>query len=158
MASLILRPAEPADAAAIADIHYRALDRYHEFYGAFFALDPREILTKSTPLALEKADNVFLVAVDVESKDVIGFVKYTVEAEKAASNIAASEAKEEPVAVPAGPSLMAAKAHMKELWTEFRKRADEMDECYEKTADGKKHICWFSFSFSPKFFLRLEVE
>jgi hypothetical protein len=29
------------------------------------------------------------------------------------------------------------------LWAEFGKRRDEMDECYEKAADGKRHICKF---------------
>ncbi|KAM0249342.1 hypothetical protein ACHAQJ_009103 [Trichoderma viride] len=157
MASLILRPAEPADAAALADIHYRALDRYHEFYGAFFVLSPREILTRSIPVALEKADNVFLVAVDGESGDDVGFVKYAVEAEKVASAAAAAaaaatavKATEESVTVSVEPpSFTAIKAHMKELWAEFGERRDEMDECYEKAADGKKHIYVHTLMIHP---------
>lgn len=137
MASVKLRPAQLADAASIADTHYTALDRYHEFYGAFFILDPREILAKSTPVALEKPENIMLVAVDEESNDVVGIVKYTIEAEKTASTVTVDD----PASVPAGPSLTAVKEHLKELWTEFGKRRDEMDECYEKAADGKRHIC-----------------
>ncbi|KAM0479520.1 hypothetical protein ACHAPX_004736 [Trichoderma viride] len=136
MASVKLRPAQPADAAGIADTHYRALDRYHEFYGAFFVLDPREILAKLTPMALEKPENIVLVAVDEESNDVVGIVKYTIEAEKVASTATV----EDPASVPIGPSLTAVKEHLKELWTEFGKRRDEMDECYERAADGKRHI------------------
>lgn len=143
MASVKLRPAQPADAAAIANTHYRALDRYHEFYGAFFVLDPREILAKSSPVALEKPENIILVAVDEESSDVVGIVKYTIEAEKVASTAATATVAEDPTPVPAGPSFTAIKEHLKELWTEFGKRRDEMDECYEKAADGKRHICRF---------------
>lgn len=144
MASVKLRPARPADAAAIADTHYRALDRYHEFYGAFFVLDPREILMKSTPVALEKPENIMLVAVDEESSQIVGIVKYTTEAEKVKVASAADAATgEDPASVPAGPSFTAIKEHLKELWTEFGKRRDEMDECYEKAANGKKHICRF---------------
>lgn len=152
MASVKLRPAQPADAAGIADTHYRALDRYHEFYGAFFVLDPKEILAKSTPVALEKPENMMLVAIDEKSSDVVGIVKYTIEAEKVASTATA----EDPASVPAGPSFTAIKEHLKELWTEFGKRKDEMDECYEKAADGKRHIC--RFCPSPKGGVSLKTE
>ncbi|KAH8120896.1 hypothetical protein ACSS6W_009758 [Trichoderma asperelloides] len=150
MASVKLRPAQPADAAAIADTHYRALDRYHEFYGAFFILDPREILAKSTPVALSKPENIMLVAVDEKSSDIVGIVKYTVEAEKVASTTTAAAA-EDPTSVPAGPSFTAIKEHLKELWTEFGKRRDEMDECYEKAADGKRHIYIHTLMISPDY-------
>lgn len=143
MASVKLRPAQPADAAAIANTHYRALDRYHEFYGAFFVLDPREILAKSTAAALEKPANVMWVAVDEESNNVVGIVKYTVEAEKVASTATVAE---DSTPAPAAPSFTAVKEHLKVLWDEFGKRRDEMDECYEKAANGKRHICEFSLS------------
>ncbi|KAM0517692.1 hypothetical protein ACHAPE_004665 [Trichoderma viride] len=147
MASVKLRPAQPADAAGIADTHYRALDRYHEFYGAFFVLDPREILAKSTPVALEKPENIMLVAVDEESNDVVGIVKYTIEAEKVASTATV----EDPASVPIEPSLTAVKEHLKELWTEFGKRRDEMDECYERAADGKRHIYIHTLMIRPDY-------
>lgn len=139
MASIKLRSAQLGDAAGMADTHYRALDRYHEFYGAFFVLDPRDILAKSTPVALKKPENIILVAVDEESNDVVGIVKYTIEAEKTASTVTVDD----PASVPSGPSLTAVKEHLTELWTEFGKRRDEMDECYEKAADGKRHVCRF---------------
>lgn len=147
MASVKLRPAQPADAAGIADTHYRALDRYHKFYGAFFVLDPREILAKSTPVALEKPENIMLVAVDEESNDVVGIVKYTIEAEKMASTATV----EDPASVPAEPPLTAVKEHLKDLWTEFGKRRDEMDECYEKVADGKRHIYIHTLMINPDY-------
>ncbi|KAL6900420.1 acyl-CoA N-acyltransferase [Trichoderma evansii] len=148
MASVKLRPAQPADATAIANTHYRALDQYHEFYGAFFVLDPREILAKSTPLALEKPENTMLVAVDEESSDVVGIVKYTIEAEKLPS---AATVAGDSTPAPAGPSLTAVKAHLKELWDEFGKRRDEMDECYEKAADGKRHIYIHTLMINPDY-------
>ncbi|PON20894.1 hypothetical protein TGAM01_v210293 [Trichoderma gamsii] len=153
MASVKLRPAQPADAAGIANTHYRALDRYHEFYGAFFVLDPKEILEKSTPVALEKPENIILVAVDEESSGVVGIVKYTIEAEKVVSTatVEGPASVEDPASVPAGPSLTAVKEHLKELWTEFGRRRDEMDECYERAADGKRHIYIHTLMINPDY-------
>lgn len=142
MASFILRPASPADAPAIADVHYRAMDKYHEFYAAFFALSPRDILEKLTAAAVQKPEIVYLVAVD-EAGRVVGFVRYTVEAEK---KLEAEKKPEAAVSAEAGPSPFAVKAHVKELWEEFEKKQVAMDGCYEKTMDGRRHICW-SFYF-----------
>ncbi|KAL7953104.1 acyl-CoA N-acyltransferase [Trichoderma compactum] len=135
MASVTIRPASPADAPAIAAVHYRAQDKYHGFYGAFFVHSPRDILTQATATAVRKPENVYLVAVDEEEKRVVGFVRYAVKEEK-------EEGKQEEAAAvaEAGPSLFGVKEHLKELWDEFDKKQVAMDGCYEKAADGKRHI------------------
>ncbi|KAL7788935.1 acyl-CoA N-acyltransferase [Trichoderma ceciliae] len=145
MAPVVIRPSTPADAVSVANIHYRALERYHEFYGAFFALGPRETLTRSTAAALQKPENVFLVAVDEGGLgEVVGFVRYAVEAGKVA---AAAEKQDE--AAPAGPLLYAVKEHMKELWEAFGKKQAEIDGCYERTLNGQKHIYVYHLMIEP---------
>ncbi|KAL6814527.1 acyl-CoA N-acyltransferase [Trichoderma sp. SZMC 28015] len=140
MASVTIRPASPADAPAIAAVHYRAQEKYHGFYGAFFVHSPRDILIQATARAIQKPENVYLVAVDEESNKVVGFVRYVVEEEKK------EEQQEEEAAVvsegeEAGPpSLFGVKEHLKGLWEEFNEKQVAMDGCYEKAADGKRHI------------------
>ncbi|KAM6479346.1 acyl-CoA N-acyltransferase [Trichoderma sp. SZMC 28011] len=138
MASVTIRPASPADAPAIAAVHYRAQEKYHGFYGAFFVHSPREILIQATARAIQKPENVYLVAVDGELNKVVGFVRYVVEEEKKQEE----EKKEEPAVVSegAGPSLFGVKEHLKGLWEEFNEKQVAMDGCYEKAADGKRHI------------------
>lgn len=167
MASVTIRPASPADAPAISSIHYKALARYHAFYGAFFALHPRDILAQSVPAALQKPENEFLVAADRASGAVVGFVRFAVEAEKEAEREAERKAEKEPVAAvdaeekkeekkeeaEAGPSLFAVKEHVKDLWEEFNQKQVEIDACYDKAADGRKHICWFPYFSFLCFFL-----
>ncbi|KAL7907844.1 acyl-CoA N-acyltransferase [Trichoderma velutinum] len=144
MASVTIRPASPADAPAIADVHYRAQEKYHGFYGAFFVHSPRDILTQATARAVQKPENVYFVAVDEESKQVVGFVRYAVHGEKKEEEeeeaAAAAAVVSEGGAVEAGPSLFGAKEHLKELWEEFDKKQVAMDGCYEKAADGKRHF------------------
>lgn len=142
MASVTIRPASPADAPAMAAVHYRAQEKYHGFYGAFFVHSPRDILTQATAKAVRKPENVYLVAVEEEEKKVVGFVRYVVEEEKKEEE----KQEEEEAVVDAGPSLFGVKEHLKELWEEFNKKQVAMDGCYEKAADGKRHVCKFFFS------------
>ncbi|OPB44906.1 hypothetical protein A0O28_0090440 [Trichoderma guizhouense] len=137
MASVTIRPASPADAPAIAAVHYRAQEKYHGFYGAFFVHSPRDILIQATARAIQKPENVYLVAVDEEEKKIVGFVRYVVEEEK--------KEQQEPAVVSEGeeagpPSLFGVKEHLKGLWEEFNEKQVAMDGCYEKAADGKRHI------------------
>ncbi|KAL7929888.1 acyl-CoA N-acyltransferase [Trichoderma chlorosporum] len=145
MASVTIRPASPADAPAMADVHHRAQDKYHGFYGAFFVHSTRDIVTQNTARAVRKPENVYLVAVDGASGKVVGFVRYAVvgekkkEEEEEGKKEKEEEEEEEEEAV-AGPSLFGVKEHVKDLWDEFDKKQVAMDECYEKAADGKKHF------------------
>ncbi|KAL5089219.1 hypothetical protein Trisim1_005781 [Trichoderma cf. simile WF8] len=140
MASITIRPASPADAPAIAAVHYRAQEKYHGFYGAFFVHSPRDILIQATARAVQKPENVYLVAVDEESNKVVGFVRYVVEEEKKQQQ----EKQEEAVVSESGdagpPSLFGVKEHLKGLWEEFNEKQVAMDGCYQKAADGKRHI------------------
>ncbi|KAL7812123.1 acyl-CoA N-acyltransferase [Trichoderma aethiopicum] len=144
MASISIRPGTPADAASIADVHYRAQERYHGFYGAFFVNSPREILMWGTEGAVREGGNVYLVAVDDGDGRVVGFVRFAVrgaaEGEKGENEDAEGKKKgEEEEGVPAG-SLFAVKEHLKGLWEEFDGKQGAMDECYERAANGRRHI------------------
>ncbi|KAL6854510.1 acyl-CoA N-acyltransferase [Trichoderma novae-zelandiae] len=157
MASITIRAGTPADASSIADVHYRALDRYHGFYGAFFVNEPRAILTRATGLAVREGEDVYLVAVEGGGR-VVGFVRYAVrEGRTQAAGIGSEmreeeeedkqevvdgekKGKEEEDVEGRPPSLFAVKEHLKDLWEEFDGKQVAMDECYEKAASGRRHI------------------
>ncbi|WYZ38255.1 hypothetical protein EsH8_III_000169 [Colletotrichum jinshuiense] len=138
---ILIRPATEADTEAIAKVHYAALAKFHDFYAAFFERHPREILPISTRNALRDSSNRFLVAVSSETDAVLGFIKYIIvnstESPTTTPIIQSSDATE---VQPNAPSVFAIKSHMKELWESFsHPREDEMDECYEKAVNGRKH-------------------
>ncbi|KAL6821328.1 acyl-CoA N-acyltransferase [Trichoderma camerunense] len=153
MASVTIRPASPADAPAIAAVHYRAQEKYHGFYGAFFVHSPRDILIQATARAIQKLENVYLVAEEGGSNKVVGFVRYVVEEEKKKDR---EKQEEVAVAVSEGeeagpPSLFGVKEHLKGLWEEFNEKQVAMDGCYEKAADGKRHIYVNHLMIDPKY-------
>lgn len=135
MSSITVRPATVADGPVISRIHYEALDTYNEFYAAFLQTHPRDMIPQLTKAALEKTENIFIVAEDAVSGDVVGFIRYLMEDP-------AEEAKKSDNAPgPAAPSLFGCKKHLKELWDKVNEREDEMDACYEKALKGKRHAC-----------------
>ncbi|PTB63404.1 acyl-CoA N-acyltransferase [Trichoderma citrinoviride] len=146
MASISIRQGTPADASSIADVHYRAQEKYHGFYGAFFVNSPREILTRATGFAVRRRENVYLVAVDDADGRVVGFVRYAVKGEEVKGTTAEEgegverDEDEEEDEEKVGPSLFAVKEHLKALWEEFDGKQGAMDECYEKAANGRRHI------------------
>lgn len=148
MSSITIRAATVADSSVIARIHYDALDQFHEFYAALFKIHPRDSLPISSKEALEKGEHVFLVAEDAAS-EVVGWVRYhTVDAvDGKTKDVVEKEKKEDSSAAPAG-ALWAPKEHLKDLWDRFCERTEEVDSCYEKGADGKRHICEFTIEYS----------
>lgn len=138
MSPITIRPATVADASVIARIHYDALDRFHEFYAAFFVRHPSEAQPIATKFGLEQSENLFLVAED-ENRSVVGFVRY---------NMVDPTAGEDKTSGNADPSLWAVKEHTKELWDGLNKRDEEMDACIEKAVDGQRHVCEFCRSRS----------
>ncbi|TDZ65210.1 hypothetical protein CTRI78_v003504 [Colletotrichum trifolii] len=146
-ATIHVRPATEDDAVAIGRVHHAALSPYHDFYRAFFARDPEEIMPLSTRLALNNAKNKFLVAIFPQTNIVAGFVRYHIaEATDATEEptVPASPARsaaEKPENQPSLASLFAVKPHLKELWGRYgHPRETEMDESYEKVMDGRRHI------------------
>jgi hypothetical protein len=146
MASIEIRPATAADAQAIAEIHYRALDTgLHEFYAAFFANHPRDILPRSTASALDDSSQTFLIAVDRSSGEPMGFIRYLL-VEEESKEKKPDETTEAPGVDPPPPpqSLFAPKEHLKEVWARFNAREDEMEACYMSAAKGQRHNCAFT--------------
>jgi hypothetical protein len=143
METIKIRDATADDAAKIADIHYNAINqRLHVFYDAFFARNPRDILPLSTAAALKDPAQIFLVAENTSSGEMMGFIRYYMEhdvVEEGKPTTSVGEAVDNqtnPV-----PSLFAPKEHLKALWTRFSAREDEIDTCYMDEAKGQKHIC-----------------
>ncbi|KAK1453239.1 hypothetical protein CMEL01_04898 [Colletotrichum melonis] len=139
--SMHVRPATTIDADAIAAVHYAALEQFHDFYGAFFERHPREILPLSTRLALKNPKNHFLVVVASDTDAVVGFIRYhVVDAMEPPAATTVEKPTESADTGPTVPSIFAIKPHMKDLWERFgHPREEEMDECYEKAVDGRKH-------------------
>ena len=137
------------DANDIARVHYAALDRFNDFYAAFFQIHPRDSLPQVEVAALANPENHFLVAVDADADEIVGFIRWNIvaaktsdmaEAEDPASRGGQGETAAPPPTFPAG--LFDPKPHLKDLWDEFcNPRGDEMDECYEKAAKGERHLC-----------------
>ncbi|KAF6805534.1 hypothetical protein CMUS01_14596 [Colletotrichum musicola] len=139
---IIIRPATEADADGIARVHHLALAQFDDFGAAWFERRPRDILPLSTRAALQASKNRFLIAVIPASDDVVGFVRYHVV--DAAESTPAVQPTADALEVPEKPDTIAAlfaiKDHMKELWERFvHPREDEMDACYEKAVDGRRH-------------------
>lgn len=139
MAALQVRPATILDVPAIAKVHERALEKFHDFYAAFYKNHPVESLPKSTFAAVNNPANIFLIALDGEA--IVGFLRYhiadTVEEKKAVGLEGESvQAQAQPQ-----PDFYERKDSLKELWTEFNADDDEKDALYDGTVKGKRHIC-----------------
>ncbi|KAK5995977.1 hypothetical protein PT974_04397 [Cladobotryum mycophilum] len=118
--AVTIRPATVDDAPSMAQVHYNALELYHDFYGAFFVTHPRDLLPEATASALQNPKNVFLVAVEKGSGVTVGFVRYNVvEATPARDN---EKEKESDKKAESGPTIFAVKEHLKELWERFNER------------------------------------
>ncbi|RAO66642.1 uncharacterized protein BHQ10_002654 [Talaromyces amestolkiae] len=148
MENINIRPATIEDAPSISQIQYEALKQFHNFYSGFLATHPRDILPITTKTAISDPKNIFLVAVDAATNEVVGFVRYAIVPEKQAEEEKHEKEEEKEDAKsqldrsqPVFANLFAPKDHVKELWEEFSTRDDEMDACYEGVVKGQKHYC-----------------
>ncbi|EEA22467.1 hypothetical protein EYB25_005260 [Talaromyces marneffei] len=143
MENINIRRATVEDAASISQIQYQALEKFHGFYSGFLATHPRYILPITTKTAINNPENIFLVAADPATDEVVGFVRYAVVPEKKPEEAKKEEEKDAKSQLdrtqPEFANLFAPKEHVKELWEEFSKRDDEMDACYEGVAKGQRH-------------------
>lgn len=150
MDQIEIRPATADDAAAMARVHYYALETFQDIYIAFWGAQPRDILPKSTLRGLKDPSQKFLVAVDATSDEVVGFVRYHIEDEDKGEKKDVQEPNEtEEQPAPAMESLFTPKEHLADLWKQFGERDDEMDACHDMTLQGRKHICMCLQAFGP---------
>ncbi|KAK2064031.1 acyl-CoA N-acyltransferase [Colletotrichum caudatum] len=151
-----IRPAQSSDADAIGNVHNRALNRFHEFYQAFYKHPIEQIIQANTKSVLQNPQNQCYVAVD-ELDTVVGFIRYyVVEATKSkevSTTVGAEvEVHETPGVTTPASNLFAIKNHIQELWERFsHPREDEMDVCYEKAMDGRKHNYIKHVMVDPKY-------
>jgi hypothetical protein len=145
MESIELRRADENDGASISQVHYRALQRYHGFYGGFLATHPIDIILDSTDTALLDPKNHFLAATDGLANHVFGFIRYQVIGEKV-------EEQDQPPAQSIGQpdqeesslsSLFDPKEHLRDLWEKFKEKDNSIEVCYQKAVKGQRHYCKF---------------
>jgi hypothetical protein len=136
MSSITIRPATLADSDAIANIHFSALEKYHDFYAAFFQRHPRELIPIATRNGLQNPEQHFSVA--EEAGQTVGFVRYKEVKNNtdSGSNKPNSNASEQPTP----PAVWTIKKHMEELWQWFNARSEEIDASKEKAVDGRDHF------------------
>ncbi|OAQ98906.1 hypothetical protein LLEC1_02455, partial [Akanthomyces lecanii] len=134
-ANVTIRRGTSADASAISQAHYEALDRFHEFYGAFLERHPRELVPAMTARAFAKREpaQVFYVA-EEDGGDVVGFVRYCVEEAKAGGEEKKEKGEEE-------ESPYACKEAMKEVWKAFSDAQAKRDAMVEMAAKDQRHMC-----------------
>ncbi|KAM0266554.1 hypothetical protein ACHAPA_006801 [Fusarium lateritium] len=142
MSSITIRPATLADSDAIASIHSSALEKYNDFYAAFFQRHPRELIPIATRNALQNPGQQHF-SVAEEAGRTVGFVRYkevvknNTDSGSSSNNKPNSNASEQPAPPPA---VWTIKKHMKELWQWFDARSEEMDASKEKAVDGRDHF------------------
>ncbi|KAK1975995.1 acyl-CoA N-acyltransferase [Colletotrichum cereale] len=149
---IAIRAAREGDSNAIARVHYVALDRFNDFYAAFFERHPRDILPLSTRANLKDPKNRILVATLPKTDAVVGFIKYNIVEATETLNAPTPASLIQPAqSQPAVQPFFAIKAHMKELWECFgHPRDDEMDECYAKAVNGQRHSYVKSIMVDPE--------
>lgn len=150
-ANMTIRLGTAADANAISQAHYEALDQFHEFYGAFFKKHPRELVPVMTARAFAKKEPVQVFYVAADGDDVVGFVRYCIEEAKDGDDddekkkkkkegeeegkTEAKEGEEEE------ESPYACKEAMKEVWKAFNDAQAKRDEMVENVAKDQRHMC-----------------
>ncbi|KAF5002094.1 hypothetical protein FGRMN_577 [Fusarium graminum] len=139
MSSIAIRPATLADSDAIANIHSLALERYNEFYAAFFQRHPRELIPIATRNALQNLGPQFF-AVAEEAGETVGFVRYKEVRNTDSGNKPNSNASEATASAPAPPPVWTIKDHMKEMWQWFDTRSEAIDASKDKAIDGRDHF------------------
>ncbi|OAA80500.1 Acyl-CoA N-acyltransferase [Akanthomyces lecanii RCEF 1005] len=141
-ANITIRPGTAADADAISQVHYEALDQFHEFYGAFFKKHPRELVPLMTARAFAKKEPAQIFYVAADGDDVVGFVRYCIEEakdgdeEKAKEQVKEEGKKEEEEE----ESPYACKEAMKELWKAFSDAQAKRDEMVDNAAKDQRHM------------------
>ncbi|RTE74849.1 hypothetical protein BHE90_010711 [Fusarium euwallaceae] len=132
MSSITLRPATLADSAAISNIHYEALNRYHVFYAAFFQKHPRDIIRIADSGAIQDPGRTVVVAEEEGGGEIVGFIIYQIA--NSNSNKSEEDTRDGPVL-----SISEPKEHLRELWDRFNERNVEMDAIKEEAVKGQKY-------------------
>ncbi len=140
-AGITIRPGTMADADAISQAHYEALDQFHEFYGAFFKMHPRELVPVMTGRAFAKTRPVQVFYVAEDGADVVGFVRYSVDEAKEGGDVKEEEEEKKGEEKEEEESPYACKEALNEVWKAFSDAQAPRDAMVENATKGRRHMC-----------------
>lgn len=136
MASIQIRRATIGDVDDVAKVHAHALQIFARFSKALYGQDPGDVLPALTHHSFSNLQNIFLVAVDSETGQVMGFMRYKI--------VDPQHPPDRGVPPSDAPSLKH-KNHLKDIWKRFNDpREAEQDALYEECHQGRPHICEYS--------------
>lgn len=137
----VIRKAVIGDLVDLVNLHYDALAKTNRFYATLFKTPPKQLLMKALDSGLADETNTILVA-ESDTGKAIGYIRYIHEAEKEQQTEEVTPVEDVENQPP--PSSIA-KPQFEKVWGRFLEAQEEVDTLFEKTADGKAHICTSCF-------------
>jgi hypothetical protein len=158
-----VRPATLSDVPAMARAHDEALSHLNDLYAAFFAMPIDKAFLAATEAAVKNAKDTLLVAEQVDTGIIGGFVRYQImpaastepESEEGGQQQQQQQQQQQPQQqqqqpqqqpeeqkdVVATPSPFARKEHLEEMWQKLNARWDEMEACEKEAVKGQRYAC-----------------
>jgi ribosomal protein S18 acetylase RimI-like enzyme len=133
MTAINIRPATAQDLDDIARIHADALQPFAKFSKAMYGQDPRDALPAMTRYSFGNPQNIFSVAEDSASGQVVGFLRYKI-----------VDPQNPPPKSDLGPPPpgLKHKEHLEDIWKRFNDpREEDQDAVYEEVHQGRRHVC-----------------
>jgi ribosomal protein S18 acetylase RimI-like enzyme len=132
MTAINIRPATAQDLDSIATIHADALHPFAKIGKAMYGQDPRDALPAMTRYSFGNPQNIFSVAEDSASGQVVGFLRYKI-----------VDPQNPPPKSDQGPPPpgLKHKEHLEDIWKRFNDpREAEQDALYEECHQGQRHV------------------
>ncbi|KAL2211355.1 acyl-CoA N-acyltransferase [Sarocladium strictum] len=141
MTAINIRPATAQDLDDIARIHADALQPFAKFSKAMYGQDPRDALPAMTRYSFGNPQNIFSVAEDSASGQVVGFLRYKI-----------VDPENPPPKSELGPPPpgLKHKEHLEDIWKRFNDpREEDQDAVYEEVHQGRRHVYGVHLMINP---------
>lgn len=143
-----IRDATEADVQDMFELHYKALEQFHDFYALWFKRHPRDFMSDMVLKMIQSPDKVVRVAEDTKSRRVVGYTAFQLmknaeEQKKLDEAQKARDEEEQKNGAPL-PGHRQYKENLKEVRESFFSRNDLIDAAFENSQHGKPHLRKFS--------------